>query len=369
VIHGWATGLLGVVYKAHLFVANAFLLLMYPVFFLRRITRVHRIWIGGLFVCVFFSVIWISQSTPQVPTIRLDGTGAEKYMGRVLSSYDGGRIKSLLTSVLETEHLPSGVRPLVWASMLGASTFGLWSLACLVSTVLNRRRLPLAVLLFPWVVILNYLVMSLGLALDRNGVGNVDELLNRPLVWAYFAVVSWTAGSLCGGTLGERLAKSARTRVLLSVLLLPTLYVPLTLGRNLQTLPTWGFWDFEGFNSVPTCLVDAGKYIRTHSTPEEIIQNSEGDSKLVLSALAERREFAVDYYIKAQAPAGLTQRLDDLKLFRGLRDEKDDLEFARARGITWYVVHPSTTVAWADVLAKNVVFSCDAFRVYRFDVE
>ena len=43
-------------------------------------------------------------------------------------------------------------------------------------------------------VVFNYLVMAMGLALDTRGVGTRDELLNRPLVWAYFVLAAWTAG-------------------------------------------------------------------------------------------------------------------------------------------------------------------------------
>ena len=41
-----------------------------------------------------------------------------------------------------------------------------------------------------------YLIMSLGLAYDKNQVGTPDELLHRPFVWAYFVVCSWVAGAI-----------------------------------------------------------------------------------------------------------------------------------------------------------------------------
>ncbi len=68
--------------------------------------------------------------------------------------------------------------------------------------------------LFPVLVTATYLIMALGLALDDRTAHMPDELLHRPLVWAYFAVAAWTLGCSYEVVLKSRLARPGPARVI-----------------------------------------------------------------------------------------------------------------------------------------------------------
>ena len=69
------------------------------------------------------------------------------------------------------------------------------------------------ILFLPLLLIDNYLVMALGLALNTASAGASDELQNRPVVWAYLGVVSWTAGAAYAWGFGNHPPQGRATRV------------------------------------------------------------------------------------------------------------------------------------------------------------
>ncbi len=137
-------------------------------------------------------------------------------------------------------------------------TFGGFGLACLalVAPVLYRRgrapaaasaRYRVAVALFPWVAIANYLIMALGLAPDRNPITQADELMHRPLVWAYFVVAAWVGGGVYEVVLKDGFARLPFVRAVRWAVFPVLLAVPLMLGRDVQSGPGWG----KDFTNIP----------------------------------------------------------------------------------------------------------------------
>ena len=54
-----------------------------------------------------------------------------------------------------------------------------------------------------------------------------------------------------------------------------------------------------------------------------------------------------------------------LDRWREQTNAKDVLGFARANGIAWYILRPSTPISWpADLLALPA-YACEGYRVYR----
>jgi hypothetical protein len=369
VASGWGIAVVTLVHKAHIFVANAFLIMVYPFLFLGRVGGRTRLIVGLLFVGVFVAVVWITQRFPMVPILRLDGSGAATYMHSLLANYDEGPLKDWTGAAFSAEGFPRPLRALLYAAVLIALTFGGWAIAFVTTVLLIRRKIEPVFLVLPLLVVVNYLVMSLGLAMDTRSIGTGDELLNRPLVWAYFVVVTWTSGAAYVLLFGRDAPRSHAARAALTACTLLALVLPWTLGRNLQTFPARaGHATYAEHSGVPTCLVAAARYIRVNSAPDAILQDSEGDPNFVLTSLAERREFAVRSLVESRARVGLKERLSRLGDFERLTDEHEIQRFAAHHRITWYVLHPSTRVAWPQSLIDKAVFACGGIRVYRFDV-
>jgi len=216
-------------------------------------------------------------------------------------------------------------------------------------------------------VVANYTLISLGLAMDTRRVGTPDELLNRPLVWAYFAVVVWTAGAAYASQFGDAPPRRLRARVAATLLVAPSLSVPWMFSQNLQTFPAWPkFKSFEALASFPSCRVQASLYFREHSQTREVVQDSENDFRYLTTALTERQAFVIANMLKTREEPGLRERLTEMDSFKRMTTAEDVAAFAAQRKIAWYLLHPTSTVLWPRGLRDAAVYICDGFRVYHF---
>jgi hypothetical protein len=369
ILLGYAVTLLTVVYKAHVFVANAFLIMMYPCLFLARLRPSRRFAIGAILVILFASVVALSQRFEAIPTLRLDGRSARRYMLNLLDSFDPGAFKSFFAWALVEQPASKPVLALYAVAMLLLSTFGIWTIAWGATFFVLRAQGNTAapILFFPLFVVANYALMSLGLAMDVRRVGTPDEFLNRPLVWAYFAVVVWTAGGAYAARFGTALPRRLPVRIAAVLLVLLGLAVPWTFSRNLQTFPAWpGFGSFEEFASFPLCRVQASLYIREHSRDQDILQDSENDFHYLTTGLAERQAFVIANMLRTREEADLSERLADMESFKRMTSAAELTAFAARRKISWYLLHPTSTVSWPTPVLESAVYACDGYRVYHF---
>lgn len=368
ILSGYAMTAVSLAYKAHIFVANAFLVMIYPCLFFVRVKATRRVIVAMVLSALFVFVVALSQKLDGIPTLRLDGSSAGSYLSILLDVYDRGVLKDFLNHVFVEQAYPKPVLLLCAIGLLLLSTFGLWSAACLMTLVLLRKQTPAAVLCFPVLVVANYLVMSLGLAMNPPGIGvTPDDMLNRPLVWAYFVVAAWTGGASYTLLFGNGLPRGSLNRACAGIVAVSCFLFPLLLADNVQTFPRWaGYGSFAESGSFPTCLVAASRYIREHSHPDDIVQDSQNDSKLMVSALAERQVFAISYFHAPRPSGEMLERLEDLATFRKITDAAEVAEFARRRHISWYVLRPDSEVAWPAAVLDNSAFNCDGYRVYRF---
>ena len=201
--------------------------------------------------------------------------------------------------------------------MILLSSFGMWIGAFGVVFIRLCRRIEPETLFFPLLVIMNYLLMALGLSLNTAApIGTFDELQNRPVVWAYFVVVSWTAGAAYALVFGDGFPQGRGARLCATVLALSSFIIPWRFGPNLQTFPAWrGFSSFNEFGSFPSCLFSAAQYIQRHSHSGDLIQDFENDPHMLVGAIAERQEFAVDWMF-FKGSERLKERLNDLNSFK-----------------------------------------------------
>jgi hypothetical protein len=351
-------------YKAHLFVANSYVLMMYPLVFFVPLRRPWRICLGIAATIIFCLVVSWSQSIPRVPTLRLDGGGIGYYLTLLLSKAEPGWYQQLFTRIFIEEKHGMAFQAICAAIMLLVSTFGLWLGGLIVALGATWRKLPIILWSFPLIVVGNYLVTSIGLAGDANGVGAPDELLNRPLVWAYFAVAAWTASIAYRAMIGAALPRDSARIAGAALVLALSVGIALHSAPNLQTYPQYQVPTFAT-GAVPGCLVDAANYLRLHSKQTDIIQESASDPRFRLSALAERQLYVGVEPFGGFSPAH-DERRDEVKKLRQMTDPDQIRQFFATHHIAWYLQRPDTELAWPVVSLPQPSFVCGGFKLFHF---
>jgi hypothetical protein len=362
-------GFLGIClfYKAHIFVANSYLLMMFPILFFPPLRRRWRVVAGIAATTLFVAVVAYSQTNPRVPVLRLDGSGIGNYLILLMRDYDPGVLKTFFTRVFLEEKHGKPLQLVYAVAMLSLSTFGVWTLLLPLAVAGARKRVGLPLLCFPLLAVANYLVMAIGLAQDSRGVGTPDELLNRPLVWAYFVVAALGAGLLYHIWAGRVLSDATlRSRLLAAALLGVALCGAWYAAPGLQTFPSNpAMRDFSVSNAVPTCVVNAAAFIRAHGRPGDIVQDPAGDPLFVLTALSERQ-----LYVGAVGFGGTRreqfERGDEILRFMRLREADQLRQFAAARGIGWFLANPQPVLAWPAEILDRPAYMCGEYRLYRF---
>ena len=367
ILLGYAVLVISIVYKAQFFVANAFLLMIYPCVFFPGLKMRWRFLSAVVLMSLFCLVVSLSQNLDRVPTLRLDGSALKPYALLLLDRSEAGLFKSFYQIFL-LEKQSNVIFTFYAARMLLLYTFGVWTAICLFTSFVLRATVKPAVILFPFFVIVNYLIMSLGLAMDTKAVGQPEELLHRPFVWAYFVVLAWSGAGAYTCLFGNGPPTSNFARTLATSIAVSSLLVPLVWAHNLQTLPYPGWDSYKELNPVPSGLVKACSYIRKHSQPEDLIQDSENDPNFWVTGLAERQDFAAECKIwrKVYSPPGLRERLNELANFKRMKQEQDLMEFIRKSKISWYLLEPQTQVDWPASVLQNPVYRASGYRLYHF---
>jgi hypothetical protein len=369
ILCGYVVLIISLTYKAHFFVANAFLLMIYPCIFFRGLRISWRIISAVLLTSLFAFVVSVSQRLESIPTLRLDGSSIRPYARFLLLFTEPGFFKSLFYGTLVLHRHSNAIFGLCLAGMILMSTFGCWIIVYVFISFSLRARIGAAAFFFPLFVTVNYIVMSVGLAEDARGISYAEELLHRPFVWAYFVLAAWTGAGVYAFLFGNGLPRRRSARILTAILVVSSFSVPVAYGHNIQTLPTFErYASYRAVNSVPSALTKACLYIRKHSRPEDLIQDSENDPRFVITGLAERQDFALDCKLWSwnRNPIELRNRLEELTAFKKMGNEADLTEFIRRHKISWYLLRPESEVAWPISFRERSVFNSGGYRVYRF---
>lgn len=354
-----------VFYKAHIFVANSYMLMIFPFIFFTPVRRSWRIGLGILATAFFCLVIYFSQENPRVPVLRFDGSGISTYLVQLLHDYEAGWMKREFRRIFIVEKHGMALQALYAVAMLLLSTFGFWLAGLAIALSKSWRTIPAAFWWFPIIVIGNYIMMALGLALDTRQVGTPDELLNRPLVWAYFVAASWSAAACYRIFFGDRLPHG-KVAVGFAFATLLCTFAALYSAPNLQTFPgRFERTTFAESGSVPRCLVQVADYLRRESAVHDVVHDGALDPEFVLTALSERQ-----LYVGATSFGGGSEiyqsRLDDVETLRGIADTEQLQKFVRARGITWVVQDPTINLSWPEHVVNRPAFSCGGYRLFHF---
>jgi len=361
---GYALAAICITYKAQFFIANAFLLWVFPALFFGALSRKKRIAWVALATLSYWLALKLAEGIPAMPTIRTDvrsllGTG--EWIAR---NFDSEAIRAFLLQFVPIA-TDSRFHSVAWilgmAVIIFVITFGAFGPLYFVLAWRLRRVASRMVLLFPLFVMIVYMFMSTSLAPNANG--NTDELTHRPFAWAYFVVCTWVGGAtwrIVSRSLPQRNWQWAIPAVAFFLLL-----VPWTFGKGIEVGPTRLWTNYHVWWLVPPGLVRAAYYIREHSQPTDIVQDSEGDSRLILTGLSERQPYAV------WDPANLSwipERAVEIAKFEKLTRHEEIIDMARRFRIRWFVVHPEDELAWPQAVVDGAVFQSDGYRVYAFGI-
>lgn len=355
-------------YKAQLFIATAFVLLLFPCFFFLQCGKVKKMLVACGLMILFIFVIHFSQRFPSVPMIALNGGGIHKYC-KVLSEWtNDGLLHAFLWEHLWQHPLSFPWYHLLAGVMLYFCTLGACGLGVINVLFFLRQKVDAIVWSFPCLIIINYLVMSLGLSMDSKHIEHPEELLNRPLVWAYFAVATWTASGFYFLLCNTQPPKTLTKRILFGVMLVGCLMMPLFFAHGVQTMPMWNITLKS--NAVPDAMVEALDFIKHNSQPSDIIQGSESDPLCIASSLAERQNYVITTsHLSKQVDQLLVQRTKEVEDFKQMATEEELRLFIKTHPISWYLLRPETRVAWPDSFKNSFVFQSGGYRVYHWSYE
>jgi hypothetical protein len=359
---GWLVAGILAFYKLHYVVASAFLLLLVPALFFRAdLGRGKRaLWVVS--ACVFYVVaLMVGQKVPGVPLIRFDGSS----IGEILHLVGTFQVPGTFPDVV-VEHMgrriPATTNLLLGIPYVLFAFLGAFVPLLLVLLVALRKRTSLLLLVFPLLLLLNFLAMFFGLALDMRS-STPDELQHRPLMIVYFFVVAWVGGA--SGLILEKARRSKRVvRPVLLGLATVLLIVPATLGEGVQLM-----WAMPKISPVrlPLSLIRVAEHLRTHGGPQDLFQDSQFDRYYAIAALSERRTFVAhtmtNMPYRGDMIATRSAAVDRIML---MRLPKLVVGTARAFGIRWFIRHPGDRVNWPPELAAHPALKDGPFTVYDF---
>jgi hypothetical protein len=358
---GWALAAVVGVYKLHYVIASGLLLVLLPPLFFRGNVGFRKRALGAVVAClVYVACLHIGQKVPGVPPIRFDGSGAGEIMYLIQTFAQPGALKDFLTGHVGrafdlTSNLLVGI-PYVLFTALGLF-FPL--LALLVMAL--RKRTPLLELVFPLLLIVNFVAMFFGLALDFSR-STPDELSHRPVMMVYFFVVTWVGAAL-GRLLMESRRFGASARHALVALAVLLMVVPASFGPGVQLM-----WAMPKVSPVriPAPVVRVAEYLRSHGEMEDIFQDSQFDRMYVIGALAERRPFVAHTMTTMPFRSDIvTTRTAAVDRLMNLPAPLLVIGTARAYGLRWFVLHRGNRVKWPPDVIKPV-FSSGPLTVYEF---
>jgi hypothetical protein len=359
-----------VMYKAHLFVANAMILMLYPcLYFGRGIARIRWQWrvvLAAALCALFVAVVAVAQSSPRMPTFRLDGSGIGDYVYILMGGTSEGRLKDAFRWLSFENGAPSAAWALLVAALIVFGSFGLWIAAAPLVFWKTRRLVDRRAWAFVLIVVVNYMVMSMGLALDQQGVGEREELVNRPQAWAYFVVVVFVAGGAALALARSSSAPPLRMRLLAASIACLMLWWVFMGAQRLQTVPEWeAYADYADFNTSSTCLVSAAQYVRGHARPGDHLQDSSFDPQMRVTAIAERQSFVAQSFFGGDRSL-VAERVAAVDAVQATKDGTALTAWARANRVVWYVMRPEDSDGWDGRFLEQAVFRCDGYRVFRF---
>lgn len=359
---GWGVAGVLAFYKLHFVIACALLLLLVPPLFFRAPLGLAKRAVWAVSASAFYlAAIHFVQQIPGVPVIRFDGSCTGEILRLVRSFAAPGALHDYLESHVGPE--------VAWASNLAIgipyvtfAALGVFAILLVILTVLVRKRIALLPLLFPLLLVVNFLAMFFGLALDFVR-STPDELSHRPVMIVYFFVLAWIGGVL-GLVLFEsdRLKRVARPALITLAALL--MAVPAVWGSGVQLMPA-----MPRISPVRISrdIAQIAEYVRDHSGERDVFQDSQFDWIYAFASISERRAYASRTMTRMPFRSEMiderAQAIDD---FMGLREASAVAPKARELGFQWFLLQPGDRVDWPAEVTDNPALKVGPFRLYHF---
>ena len=349
-------------FKAHIFVAAFPLLFSFAI--LAWPPRKHLQWVVlGLCVAAGAAVLTLANHFHLGPDVYFDFSGGAWYWKALADRARGTHVESWY-QIFSTAHpFPSHLAQAVGLVLVNAlGIFAVvaplvWLLAVLCKTWQVSESISV-------VAVAIFLLMTFGLS--KAMLGNPDELIHRPFVWAY-----WLVGSLAAGRLfsmatgrGRQPPTWAVTASILALMLVPVRY-----GSGLEH----GKWSGAGAHTslrVDRGLVDCAHYIRDQPPNNAVVQDSRLDDEAhILGGLGERPSFAArpKFWVRVNKAFRESPYQEQLKRLQSLQQSANVPDLQRSvheTGIRWYVVHPGDSCPWPTEFRDRPVFESNGYKVY-----
>jgi hypothetical protein len=312
-------------------------------------------------VVVYGVTLIAARKVPGVPLIRFDGSCVGEILKLVKGFTQPGALRDFLAERIGRES-PLLSNLLIGAPFVLLAALGLFAPLLVILAIRLRSRTSPLLVLFPLLLIANFLVMFFGLALDFSR-STPDELSHRPVIVMYFGVVAWVGGA-AGLSLLEsrRLGRIARPAIIgLAAVLMA---VPASFGSGVQRM--WAMRNFSPVR-VPIGLVRAAEYMRDHSGAQDVFQDSQFDRTYAVAALSERRAYAARTMTRISYNSDrVEERAEAIDKLMDLGDAAAVANTARALGLRWFLLEPGSQVKWPEEIANRPAFELGGYKLYQF---
>ena len=353
---------ISILYKAQIFVAISFVALIYPILFSEMKKKYVRI-IFLLVLSVFFlSIVKISQKLPNIPALRLDGSGFSDFVSIIFGLQLDGLMRSLVSPFLSTPFIINIFTISVFSALLIICTLGVYIFIYISVLKRIKQSIKPYIWFYPLIVLLVYLIMATSLAMDDRHVGSPEELLHRPFVWAYFIFITW---GIAGGYYfiwGDNPPSNSLSKLLFIFLTIGLLAVPVRFGQGISTIMAHGM----NYQELPLCQLRAANFIKNNSNKFDVILDSNNDPKFLMTSLSERPIFVMDAG-GYREPFGVKVRLNVSSNIRISEELNEVKSIMHNNSIKWYVVNPRTDIKWQLFANELRVFECGGYSVYKFN--
>jgi hypothetical protein len=362
IVSGVVLGALVALFKVHVFAAAFPLLFSFAI--LAWPPRKRLQWLV-LTACVAAGValLTLANHLHVGPNVHFDFSGGAWYW-KILANWASGTHVESWYQIFSTAHpFPSYLAQAIGLLLLNA--LGIFAvIASLVWLLAVRCKTWQASEAISVATVAILLLMTFGLS-GNALLGNPDELIHRPFVWAYWLVGSLTAGRLFSMATGRR-PQPPTWAIAVSILAL--LLVPVWYGSGLEC----GKWSGAGAHSsirVDRGLVDCAYYIRSQPPTEAVAQDSRLDDLPILGGLGERPSFAArpKFFMRVSKAFRESPYQEQLRRLRSLQQATNVPDLQRSvheTGIRWYVLHPGDSCPWPTEFRDRPVFESNGYKVY-----
>ncbi len=366
VIISYLITILCINYKFHLFFANSFIIWIYPTLFFNKFSKVIKSILFIFAAALYIAIIIYSQKFTNLPYINLDGSAISNYSTFVLSMCENKWLQSFFSAKISTgiPFINTILNLCFWGMMIFINTFGIFGLLYFIILWLQRKKINLNILIFPLIIIVNYMVMSLGLAYDKHGIAMPEELIHRPFIWAYFIVCIWVGGAIYFYLQDYLVQNNKIQKSFIFIIIISFLFIPYKLGVDIQGGISWGKSYIN--NQIPTGLVNCCDYIRNHSSKNIVIQDSRDDRFGEVTALSERQCFVINYFTQRILLPEQITRIEAVSNLKNMKDESEIKNFFSKNKIDMYVLHSDEVVSWPKNILDKYVYQSYGYKVYSY---